>query len=117
MRICLLVLMMVLLPLRAWAGDSMALSVLDSPAGVHCAEHTGPGVMPTEHGAGAVADPLHASAPDGGHLCCDICNGPVLTTPPCSTGAIALPALPSAEPRVAFASTVPRRDHKPPIDS
>ena len=111
MRHWLLILMMVLLPLRGWAGVAMGISMA-SPASVgaaaHCAEHP------------ASADPNASDTKTADdqqtHSLCDVCNGPAMTASRLHTQDPApLPQARMAPARVAFISAVPQRGHKPPI--
>jgi hypothetical protein len=110
MRRWFVVLLIVLLPWRAWAGDAMALSMaansdqhaVPTAAVPHCADH-------------AAAD---AATPDepSVHAVCDICNGPLLTVPaPDGAGQEPLPPSRLTAGAVRFASALPHPGHKPPI--
>jgi len=145
MRSLVILVMMVLLPLRMWAGDAMALSMSPAaaasasaaaaPAWTHATAPT-PGVplaaMPC-HGDGAsahlshagttasLADPgtahgeAHASESAHCHALCDVCNGPAMAVP------VRLFAPDAESPRLTpptrerFASQPLRRDVRPPI--
>jgi len=122
MRRWLIILFVLLLPWRLWAGDAMALEVLHSaPAGAH-----GPAQM-------ASADPLHQAAPQaladdpacpehateaGAHglcLLCGICHQALAA--PLRLGAMP-PALPSSEPvptRTVVLQAERQPELKPPI--
>lgn len=132
MRVLTLVLLMLLMPLRAWAGDAMALSMLQGHAPVKAthAMHTDAMADHSDHsdhqdhrgpnGHQDVADTHagHDMATDDAcpsHVACDLCNGPVLSLPLWQgevTTARHHPAVPLA---TDFASLVPPRHHKPPI--
>lgn len=112
MRRWFVLLLIALLPWRAWAGDAMMLSMTPSPeprivvaetaAVPHCAEH-------------AADDAAHPGEPSG-HAVCDICNGPLLAVPPWSdAGQVAAPQTRLSAGPVLFASAVPRSGLKPPI--
>lgn len=114
MRRWFVVLLIVLLPWRAWAGDAMVLSmaaaseqaqvaaVADAATAPHCADH-------------AVADPA-SPGETALHAACDICNGPLLvTTPWAAAGPAPLPPSRLTAGAVRFASAQPHPGHKPPI--
>lgn len=117
MRRWFVVLLIVLLPWRAWAGDAMVLSMAASPeqaqvaavaavadaaTASHCADH-------------AVADPA-SPGETALHAACDICNGPLLvTTPWAAAGPAPLPPSRLTAGAVRFASAQPHPGHKPPI--
>lgn len=117
MRRWFVVLLIVLLPWRAWAGDAMVLSMAASPeqaqvaavaavadaaTAPHCADH-------------AVADPA-SPGETALHAACDICNGPLLaTTPWAAAGPAPLPPSRLTAGAVRFASAQPHPGHKPPI--
>lgn len=115
MRRWFVVLLIVLLPWRAWAGDAMLLSMaVPTPdqavtatssvmaATPHCADH-------------AAADPASPDAP-APHAACDICNGPLLAAAPwASPGADAPPSSRMTGGPVRFVSALPHPGHKPPI--
>ena len=113
MRRWFVLLLIVLLPWRAWAGDAMVLSmaaapeqvqvaaVADMAAAPHCADH-------------ATAEP--AAGETALHAVCDICNGPLLaTTPWAAAGPEPLPPSRLTAGAVRFASALPHPGHKPPI--
>jgi len=134
MRHLLLALLIALLPLRAWVGDAMAVSMLGHPAAhtetsavmdsVHanCPEHDGDlpasmthtaGLDHSAHGQGGPAD-----APQQGqhtHSACDVCNGPALLV--ALFHAVPAPRLHSlmAPPAERFASVALQQGIKPPI--
>ena len=113
MRRWFIVLLIVLLPWRAWAGDAMLLSMAptgDHPVSAtalssavpHCADH-------------ASTEPASPGEPTA-HAICDICNGPLLAVAPLA-GAGTEPLPPSRLTAGAerFASALPHPGHKPPI--
>lgn len=109
MRHWLLILLIALLPLRAWAGDAMAVAMPSTPGtAAHCAEH--PPAADTSAQADASADDQQT------HALCDVCNGPAMTagTHPNPTAA-PLPQALVAPGRSDFVSAVLQRGHKPPI--
>lgn len=137
MRLLLLALMIALLPLRAWVGDAMAVSMLGHPtatavaaasaAGPSCPDHTAPlasspatghAVDHSSHGAGDHA----AEAPDPGqvqdhhlHSACDVCNGPAIgAAQPNAAMATQVHAV-LAHSAERFASFAPQQGTKPPI--
>jgi hypothetical protein len=110
--------MLVLLPLRAWAGDAMALSELAVP------NHTHPGteqVAPSATAApchGETASTADTQMPTQGHTgckVCEICHGNALVQPPvvAATGPVPRGAWP-VHP-AWFASAETRSASKPPI--
>lgn len=109
MRHWLLILLIALLPLRAWAGDAMVVAMPSAPGtAAHCADHP----SPTD-----VSD--LTSTADGDqqtHDLCDVCNGPAMTAGPHpGPDAAPLPQALLAPERSDFASAVLQRGHKPPI--
>lgn len=121
MRVFVLVLLMLLLPLRAWAGDAMVLSMAHGAAAAAVA-------MPTDHSAhdmhgghdmpaGHAAHDAAAQSPDDcpSHVACDVCNGPVLSLPVWKAEGAVARHRPPVPPSADFASLVPPRRHKPPI--
>ncbi len=126
MRPLVLVLLMLLLPLRAWAGDAMALSMLhESPAQAMAMESatSGDHVQADHHDHHDQPD-LHAGygepAAQAGddcpsHVACDVCNGPVLSLPIWQAEGSVARHHPPASASTDFASLVPPRHHKPPI--
>ncbi|MDO9201818.1 MAG: hypothetical protein Q8K34_14065 [Hydrogenophaga sp.] len=139
MRHLLLALLIALLPLRAWVGDAMAVSMLGHPAAgavataehppasthAHpdCPDHAGGVPLPvtavsdlhdSAHGMGT--HPVDAPQPDHHqHSACDVCNGPALV--------VSLPLAPNASqahtlltlPAERFASVALQQGIKPPI--
>lgn len=127
MRVLVLVLLMLLMPLRAWAGDTMALSMAQQhlPAQEH-SQHTDHGAHADVHGGvhGGSHAASHESHPDGladagsdcpSHAACDLCNGPALSLPvwQAEAGTVRHPRL--SVPDERFASLVLARLHRPPI--
>lgn len=108
MRRWFVVLLIVLLPWRAWAGDTMVISM--APTLEHAA-------------AAAAADYATADTPHCAvtgeptvHAACDICNGPLLAEAPwAGTGHEPLPPSRLATGPVRFASALPHPGRKPPI--
>lgn len=114
MRRWFVVLLIVLLPWRAWAGDAMVLSMAGAPEQVQVAAVAGTATAPhcADH---AVADPATPGEPSL-HAACDICNGPLLATTSWSAaGPEPLPPSRLTAGVVRFASALPRLGHKPPI--
>jgi hypothetical protein len=136
MRHLLLALMIALLPLRAWAGDAMAISMLGHPAATvvvaassdehaSCPDHAAQ-LPPSPATGHAVDHSSHATAEHGAetshpgqdhhqHSACDVCNGPVLGTaqPGAATAAQLHAVLALSAER--FASFAPQQGIKPPI--
>lgn len=124
MRVFVLILLMLLLPLRAWAGDAMALSMVQGAGAAAL-------VMPADHTAHDMHDghdghdmqaghAAHNAAPQAAddcpsHVACDVCNGPVLSLPVWKAEGAVARHRPSVTPSSDFASLVPHRRHKPPI--
>lgn len=124
MRALLIALLIVLLPLRGWVGDTMAVSMWASPAGTAIvatdldpastalADNAEPATdAPCHDGAQGAGDGGHA----GAHLLCDVCNGPLLharvSLQPIEPAVQAL----RIERSERFASLAPRQGVKPPI--
>lgn len=117
MRHWLLMVLIVLLPLRGWAGATMAVGMPLAPGSVSasapCADHlVGLELAHATGEAGAVEeDPLSHS-----HSLCDVCNGPAMA----DVGGQMIDPLPLPQARrvagrVDFISAVPQRGQKPPI--
>ncbi len=119
MRPIVLVLLMLLLPLRAWAGDAMALSMLQERPAQAAAVMAMPGDH--DHHDMTVGHAGHdGQAPQAGddcpsHVACDVCNGPVLSLPVWQAEGSMARHHPPVPPATDFASLVPQRHHKPPI--
>lgn len=139
MRHLLIALLIALLPLRAWVGDAMAVSMLGHPAAtvvaastdVHpgCPDHaaqlsanlpSSPERDPATQAMGAHPD--EASHPDDDqgqdhhlHSACDVCNGPALVM--VSLAAVTTPHTHTqlAQPAERFASVALQQGIKPPI--
>jgi len=134
MRHCLLILMIALLPLRAWAGDAMAgemlaqqLIAINSIAAEHATtrgsgsfdHETAALAMPDCHGqAASPADAAQAHhTASAGNACsqCQACSSaalqPSATLLPAVPGPQALPATGTPQ----FASALPAAAFKPPI--
>ena len=112
MRRWLLILLIALLPLRAWAGSAMVMSMPSLPGtAAHCADH------PAAADISGLADTSALS--DNGqqvHDLCDVCNGPAMTAGhPLGPAAAPLPQGLAVPERTAFISALPQRGHKPPI--
>jgi len=134
-RTLVLLLMVCLLPLRAWAGDAMALAHADAWHGAATAQATPAQPHAHCHGteAAEAADTTHAthggshgashgSGPDNGHAhdhasaCtgCDICHSQVACDAAPVWLAALLPAPPLAHGPLRFASAPPLPRFKPP---
>lgn len=126
MRRWFMILMIVLLPFRAWAGDAMAIPAVgstDQGSAMTALANNGaqlPCHASTADAPALSADPhdttaAHEAGSHVAHLLCDICNGPVL--------APALPDLSGPDmvharhlpPAEQFLSAWPTRDSRPPI--
>jgi len=126
MRVFVLALMIVLLPLRGWMGDSMAMGSADhamasasGAAETHCPDHahtapTNDHALPAmDHGGGH----QEATSDTDGHAhdLCEVCNGPAMA------GQVATQASGDARPGLSvarvepFLSHLPLGEHKPPI--
>lgn len=121
MRPLVLVLLMLLLPLRAWAGDAMAFSMLqESPAQAAAMAMPGDHGDHDHHGMNVGHAGHDDPAPQAGddcpsHVACDVCNGPVLSLPIWHAEGSVARHHPPVSPTTDFASLVPPRHHKPPI--
>jgi hypothetical protein len=112
MRRWFVVLLIVLLPWRAWAGDAMVLSMAAAPE----QDQAVAGTVPTSHCADHTAADTATPAEPALHATCDICNGPLLaTTPWAAAGPEPLPPSRLTAGAVRFASALPHPGHKPPI--
>ena len=114
MRRWFIVVLIVLLPWRAWAGDAMTLA-MSAPDGAaaHCAEHT---VQTVAASSAAHGDDTTHTESSATHAVCDVCNGPAMTaTPGLDVDSGPLPQAHQTAGPVRFASTLPRPGHKPPI--
>lgn len=144
MRALWITLLIALLPLRAWAGDAMAVAMLPatshtatmSVAGADCphatasehhGQHTDGPPSPatatvltagvTHDVAAAHGDAaMHTDHPGtSAHLLCDVCNGPALDTTAPATAAAAVAHSLHIERKQAFESLAPRHIVEPPI--
>ncbi len=112
MRRWFVVLLIVLLPWRAWAGDAMVLSMAAASEQVQAVT----GMAPTPHCADHAAADTATPGEPALHAACDICNGPLLaTTPWVAAGPAPLPPSRLTAGTVRFASALPHPGHKPPI--
>lgn len=116
MRRWFLVLLIVLLPWRAWAGDAMVLSMAPAPERAVAVAIEDFAAAPTPHCADHAAQDAASPGEPALHAVCDICNGPLLAVAPwAGTGHEPLPASRLSSGAVRFASALPRPGHKPPI--
>lgn len=118
MRVLVLALAILLLPLRGWLGDAMALDVVQPVASVNAAH--------AAHAMHDMGDMAHAdegeaqqpqAQPDCHSTCthCQLCHSVALTVWPAMTLLVEAPReAPMFEP-AAFASAEPARGFKPPI--
>lgn len=117
MRRWFVILMIFLLPLRAWAGGVMLTSMADQPTSAH-AQAAAPchpvaaDAVQVAHHAG---DESQVAAPHGSHLLCDICNGPALAAVSPASVAIGQLGTPVPVASIPFLSAWPNRDSRPPI--
>lgn len=106
MRRLLLVFLLVLLPLRSWTADVMALgqglATTDTEAHALCPDHA----TPAENDDGT-AGKVHAH--------CTACQLPAMTAPATLALAPALPAAQPAAPLTVLTEPAPQRQIKPPI--
>lgn len=127
MRVFVLALMILLLPLRGWMGDSMAMGSADhsmasasSSAEAHCPEHAHTASPASDHAMPATdhGDGHQEAASDAGghaHDLCEVCNGPAMAGQvTVQAGGDARPGLSAARVE-AFLSHLPLGEHKPPI--
>jgi hypothetical protein len=131
MRQLLLAVLIALLPLRAWVGDAMAVSMLVQPSAstaeqAACPDHAGGAPLSVAaqglhgaHGMGALpADTSqheHEHPQHHPHNVCDVCNGPalVVSLPIALQGSQAHTML--TLPTERFASVALQQGIKPPI--
>lgn len=120
MRHLLLALMIALLPLRAWVGDAMAVSMLGHPGATAVASAVAADAHAPcpDHAVGvpALQDAAHDEAPSHHpHSACDVCNGPALVV--AQHTAVSLPQAQAllAQPAERFASAALAPGIKPPI--
>lgn len=117
MRVLVLALAILLLPLRAWLGDAMALEGLRPPVTATAA----PQADHAMHAQGAMEGMAHhhaaASAPDGQGSCthCQLCHGVAMTVWPEVPMLGGSPRAAPAFGPAAFASAEPAPGFKPPI--
>lgn len=111
MRHLLLALLVALLPLRAWVGDAMAITMVAPSTGHESMVMTGVDAAPCpDHAMGAAAD-----SADHQHRTCDVCNGPAMAlAAPLAMLASATHAV-LTTPTERFVSSVPPPGTKPPI--
>ncbi|MFP5467873.1 MAG: hypothetical protein ACLGG8_10170 [Gammaproteobacteria bacterium] len=109
--------MLLLLPLRAWAGGVMLTSVVDQPGAIlaAAAEPCHTEAVPVGHDGLHDSGHLPAAEAHGSHLLCDICNGPALAVRALSLAMAEPPATPAPATSVPFLSAWPARDARPPI--
>lgn len=117
MRQWFVILMILLLPLRAWAGGVMLTSMVDQPgaslaaATVPCHPEVAPWGPAGHHGS----DDAPLAEAHGSHLLCDICNGPALDVQALSLPLAEPLVTPAPVASVSFLSAWPARDARPPI--
>lgn len=124
MRRWLVILMLLLLPLRAWAGGVMLTSMLapDPAAGAVTTAVQPPTAAPPCH-ASVSSEPAdhHAqgqaleAVSHPSHLLCDICNVPALSTTVLQLHLPEQLRSPIPPRLMPFASVWPSRDSRPPI--
>ena len=114
MRRWFVVLLIVLLPWRAWAGDAMVLSMAPTQERALAAATSVAATAP--HCADHAATDAAGSGEPATHAVCDICNGPLLAAMPAvSARQDPLPQARLTTAAVRFASALPHPGHKPPI--
>ncbi|MBL8388024.1 MAG: hypothetical protein JNK17_07410 [Hydrogenophaga sp.] len=114
MRRWILILMIFLLPLRAWAGGVMLGALCDEhPAPVSIAQAAPCHPDAVSAHTDPAADP--ATGSHAGHQLCDLCHGPALTAPPAALSVPAPLMAAAPAPRVWFANVWLGLDHRPPI--
>jgi hypothetical protein len=114
MRHLLLAILVALLPLRAWVGDAMAITML-APSSSHESMVMAPAddAPCADHAIGATNDTTDTA--DHQHQACDVCNGPAMAL------GMQFDLLASAThgvlatPTERFDSSVPPPGNKPPI--
>jgi hypothetical protein len=115
MRHLLLAVLIALLPLRAWVGDAMAITMLAPSSNHGSMVMSSMASAPCPDHAMDVADSTAAADADHQHRTCDVCNGPAMAL----AAPLELPAsmshgvVPSTAER--FVSSVPPPGSKPPI--
>lgn len=129
MRHLLLALIIALLPLRAWVGDAMAVSMMGhtatsmvaAGAQPDCPDHAGEVPLALSlsvghdlHGSTAEAQqPDHPQ--DHQHSACDVCNGPALVVGLLLSATVSQHHTLLALPAERFASVALQQGIKPPI--
>lgn len=132
MRHLLLALIIALLPLRAWVGDAMAVSMMGhtatsmvaAGAQPDCPDHAGEGPLAlslsaghdlhgSTHGTAESQQPDHP--PDHQHNACDVCNGPALVVGLLLSATVSQHHTLLALPAERFASVALQQGIKPPI--
>lgn len=121
-RLCLILLLIALLPLRAWVGDVMALQTLapaasagaESSAHAHCQDAAPSSAQPAaESQASAAPTDLH---PDGSHCtACQVCHTVALADGSVPPAAQATPNSPPQAQLPADTSAWHSPEHRPPI--
>lgn len=120
MRRLFVIVLLVLLPLRGWAANAMALEVLPthpgSAAHALCPDHATP-AADAAHGAGHDAAGGDTATHDASHTHphCTACQLPALTWPVWPTLAAAPPQATPAAHAAVLRNPAPRRLIKPPI--
>ena len=131
MRHLLLALIIALLPLRAWVGDAMAVSMMGhtatsmvaAGAQPDCPDHAGEGPLALSLSLSAGHD-LHGSTAgaqqpdhpqDHQHSACDVCNGPALVVGLLLSATVSQHHTLLALPAERFASVALQQGIKPPI--
>jgi hypothetical protein len=127
MRPLLLALLIALLPLRAWVGDAMAVTMLVQPAAntaEHCQDHLGaaPQAMAAQpshgaHGMSAQSEGTadHEHPQDHPHSVCDVCNGPAMVLSLHLASHVPQAHTVLTPPAERFASVALQQGIKPPI--
>lgn len=125
MRHWLLILMIVLIPLRGWNGDAMALAADDAPVGstapCHGVAELAQAMSSGHHSETTVVSNMaHGDVEKGvaqhsNCTVCDLCNGPALAQPTHSARSTRPVCIHTAPASERFASAVPQRGTKPPI--
>lgn len=129
MRHLLLALIIALLPLRAWVGDAMAVSMMGhtatsmvaAGAQPDCPDHAGEVPLALSLSAGhdlygSTAEAQHPDHPqDHQHSACDVCNGPALVVGLLLSATVSQHHTLLALPAERFASVALQQGIKPPI--
>lgn len=113
MRCWFVLCLMVLLPLRGWAADAMALQQVQPPAAAHslCPDHL---PAPSTSSSSPVV-PADVATSDEGHGHCTACQLPALSLSHPVEAVAAMTGLQPPAPTVALVDPSPRRQIKPPI--